>query len=86
MTQITRHVCAISGRKVKTVLGYIAVNFEVASSSSFRDIKKNNFVTVAADIFNCLQLMNIFIWMSSHDFISRLHENLSTGWGVCDVC
>ena len=52
------HVCAtccrpevdcdvISGRKVRTDLGYIVINFEVASYSSFRDIKKNHFVTVA---------------------------------------
>ena len=30
----------ISGRKVKTVLGYIVVNFEVAINSSFREIPK----------------------------------------------
>ena len=28
----------VAGRKVKTVLGYIVVNFELAISSSFRDI------------------------------------------------
>ena len=56
------HVCAIccrpevvydiiSGRNVKTIVVYVAVKFEVASSSSFRDIKKNHFVTAAeADI------------------------------------
>ena len=55
------HVCAIfcrpevdcdviSGRKVKTVLCYIVVNFEVASSSNFRDIpKKNHFLTAATE-------------------------------------
>ena len=50
MTQ-DEHVCVIccrskvdcyviSGQNVKTVLGYIVVNVEVASSSSFRYIKK----------------------------------------------
>ena len=39
----------ISGRNVN---GYIAVNFEVASSNSFLDLPKNHFVTAeaAADI------------------------------------
>ena len=38
----------ISGRNVKTVDGYLVINFEVASSNSFRDFqKKNNFVTQA---------------------------------------
>ena len=41
----------ISGENVKTVEGYAVLNFEVASSSNFRDIKKNYFVTAAeADI------------------------------------
>ena len=39
----------ISGWKVVTDPGYIVVNFAVASSSGFWDIKKNYFVT-AADI------------------------------------
>ena len=54
------HVCAIfrppevggviiSGKNVKTIEGYAVVNFEVASSNSFRDINKNHFVA-AADI------------------------------------
>ena len=38
----------ISGRNVKTVAGSLVANFEVASSNSFRDIKKNHFVTAAA--------------------------------------
>ena len=33
----------ISGRNVKTIEGYIALNFEVASSSSFRDFPKRLF-------------------------------------------
>lgn len=37
-----------SGGNVKTFEGYKHVNFEVASSSSFRDIPKNHFVTAAA--------------------------------------
>ena len=60
MTQ-NLHVCTIccrpevvydviSGRNVKTFERYLVINFEVASSNSFRDIlKKNHFVT-AADI------------------------------------
>ena len=39
----------ISGEKVKTIESYAWLNFEVAISSSFRDIKKNHFVT-AVDI------------------------------------
>ena len=39
----------ISGRNVKTTEGNLAVNFEAASSNSFRDIKKNHFVTAAAE-------------------------------------
>ena len=66
MTQ-NEHVCVIccrpevgcdviSGEKVETVLGYIVVNFEVAISSRFRDIKKNHFVTAeAADIDDSLK-------------------------------
>ena len=33
----------ISGRNVNTVEGYLAVNFEVDSSNSFRDIKRKSF-------------------------------------------
>ena len=33
----------ISGRNVKTTEGYIVVNFEIASSSSFRDFSKRLF-------------------------------------------
>ena len=38
----------ISGRNVKTIERYVVVNFEVASSNSFRNIKKNHFVTAEA--------------------------------------
>ena len=31
-------------------MGYDVVNFEVGSSNSFRDIKKNHFMTMAADM------------------------------------
>ena len=34
----------ISDENVKTIEGYVGLNFEVASFSSFRDIKKNHFV------------------------------------------
>ena len=34
---------------IKTNEGYVVVNFAAASSSSFREILKNHFVTVAAD-------------------------------------
>ena len=37
----------ISGQRVNTIEGYIVENLEVASSNSFRDIKKNPFVTAA---------------------------------------
>ena len=39
----------ISGEDVKTIEAYAVLNFKVASSNSFQDIKKN-FVTVEADI------------------------------------
>ena len=60
MTQ-NLHVCAIfcrpevvydvisGGRRVKTIEGYLVVNFEVASSYSFRDIRNNHFVTAVAE-------------------------------------
>ena len=38
----------ISGRNVKTMEGYLVINFEVASSNSFQDIKKNHFVMAPA--------------------------------------
>ena len=37
----------ISGRDVRTMEGYLVINFEVASSNCFRDIPKNHFVTAA---------------------------------------
>ena len=48
------HICAICCRpeivydvisdpNLKTVVGYLVVNFEVASSNSFRDIPKTSF-------------------------------------------
>ena len=40
----------ISGEIVKTIESYAALNFEVHSFSSFWDIKKNHFVTAAADV------------------------------------
>ena len=58
------HVCAIcclpeivydiiSGQNVKTIEGYLAVNFEVVGYNSFRDIRKKYFVTAAkADIID----------------------------------
>ena len=57
MTQ-NLHVCTIcfrpevvhdviSGGNVKTNKGYPVINFEVATSNSFRYIQKYNFVTVA---------------------------------------
>ena len=42
---------ACPGESVKTIEGYAVLNFDVASSNSFRDIfKKKHFVTAAADI------------------------------------
>ena len=41
--------------KMKTIGGYVMVNFEIASSSSFRYINKNHFVTAAADIDDCIK-------------------------------
>ena len=40
---------AISGEHVKITEGYALLNVEVASSSSFRDIQKNHFVTAAEE-------------------------------------
>jgi len=39
----------ISGGDVKTIKGYAVVNFEVASSSSFRHITKKSFRDVGGD-------------------------------------
>ena len=39
---------AISAETVKTVEGHAVLNFEAATFSSFRDVKKNHFVTAAA--------------------------------------
>ena len=38
---------AVSSENVRTVEGYVVLNFEVASFSSFRDIQKIQFVTAA---------------------------------------
>ena len=68
MTQ-NLHVCAIfcrsevdydviSGQQIKTLEGYLVVNFEAASSNSFRDIPKNQFVT-AADIDDSIKRKRI---------------------------
>ena len=35
------------GRNVKATEGYLAINFEVASSNSFRNVQNNHFVTAA---------------------------------------
>ena len=37
----------ISSRNVKIMEGCLVINFEVFSSRSFRDLKKNHFVTAA---------------------------------------
>ena len=50
---------AISGRYVKTAEGYIVVNFEVASSRSFRDIQKNHLVMVEANIDDSIKRKRI---------------------------
>ena len=40
----------ISGRNVKTIEGYIVVNFEVATANIFQDtIQKNHFVNAEAE-------------------------------------
>ena len=46
--------------KCKTIEGYLAINFEVASSNGFRDIKKH-FVTVeaAVDIYDSIKRKRI---------------------------
>ena len=38
----------ISGQNVKTLEGYVMVNFEIVGFSGFRDIQKNHFVTAGA--------------------------------------
>ena len=37
-------------------MGYVVVNFEVASSNSFRDIQTNHFVTATADIDDSIRV------------------------------
>ena len=49
----------ISGEKVKTTDCYAVLNFEVASFSSFQDIPKNHFVTVAVDIDDSIKRKRI---------------------------
>ena len=41
----------MSGWKVKTIEGFVLVNFEAASSGTLWDINKNYFVTVAAEAY-----------------------------------
>ena len=69
MTQ-NLHVCTIccrpevvygviSGRNVRTMEGYLAINFEVATSNSFRDIQNESFrvgdAAAEADIDNSIK-------------------------------
>ena len=51
----------ISGENVKTIEGYTVLNFEVASFSTFRDIKKNHFVTAQAEIDDSIKRKRIRI-------------------------
>ena len=56
-----------SGENVKTIKGYAALNFEVASFSSLRDIFKNHMVTAAmveADIDNSIKQKCIRVSLS----------------------
>ena len=48
----------VSSENVKTVEAYSMLNFEVASFSNFRDIKKNRFV-MAADIDDSIKRKRI---------------------------
>ena len=53
-------VTLISSEHVKTIEGFAVLNIEVASFSSFRDIKKNRFVTAAeADIGDSIKRKRI---------------------------
>ena len=52
---------AISSENVKTIEGYVVLNFEVASFRSFRDIKKIHFVTAKADIDDSIKRKRIRI-------------------------
>ena len=62
----------ISGESVKTVEGYAVWNFEVASFSSFRDIKKtDHFVTAAAqaDIDDSIKRKRIRVSLKNAELI-----------------
>ena len=50
----------ISGQNVKTIVGYVVVHFEAASSNSFRDIKKHHFVTAEAEIDDSIKRKHAF--------------------------
>ena len=59
----------ISCRNVKTLDDYVVLNFEVASSKTFRDIhKKTNFVTTeaAADIDDSIRRKRIRVSLKKH--------------------
>ena len=66
----------ISVESVKTVAGYVVLNFEVGSSSSFRDIKKHHFVTPAAaeagaaDIDDSIKRQRIRLSLKNADHVS----------------
>ena len=68
-------VCdVISGRSVKTMEGYLVISFEVASSISFQDIKKNHFVTadVAADIEDSIKRKRFCVSLKKDLMILRV--------------
>ena len=68
----------ISGQNVKNIEGYPVVNFEIASFDSFRDIKKNHFVTVAAaDIDDSIKQKSLRVSLNLRDNSKNCPRNLS---------
>ena len=62
------------------------VNFEVASTNSFRDIKKNHFVTAeaaaAADIDDSIQRKRFRVSLNNDCFRSSPAELNGAQWGI----
>ena len=74
----------ISGKNVKTIECYDVLNFEVASFISFRDIKKNHFVTAAeADIDDSIKRKRIRVSLKK---LAALPPYELTTRLICPLC
>ena len=76
-------VDVISGRNVNTLESYLVVYFEVDSSDSFRDIKKNHFVTAEADIDDSIKRKRFCVSLkklSVYKYYTRIVPVLQPVW------